>query len=53
MTKPGQCGDFLRLQGTLEYCLLKAVKLIKEVEMDEPQEEELCRGGGLSDAEEQ
>ena len=54
MTKAGQHGDFLRLQGTLDHCLLKAVKLMNEVKMDGPKRRGAMLGGGaLSDAEEQ
>lgn len=42
MTRAGQHGDLLRLQGTLDHCLLKAVKLMNEVQMDGPK-----RGGAM------
>lgn len=57
MTKPGQHGDFLRLQGTPDHCLLKAVKIMRKVEMDGPKRGSSAMqgggGAGLSDTEEQ
>lgn len=45
MTKPGQHGNFLGLQGTPDHCLLKAVKLMRKVDMDGPKRGSATQGG--------